>query len=67
MKNKIVITGGTGYIGSHTAAELIEEGYEVILIDNLFNSEAVVADWIGEITGKTPRLETFDLCDKEKL
>jgi UDP-glucose 4-epimerase len=67
MKSKVVVTGGTGYIGSHTAAELIEEGYEVILIDNLYNSEAVVADWIGQITGKTPRLETFDLCDKDKL
>ena len=67
MKKKIVVTGGTGYIGSHTAVELIEEGYEVLLIDNLYNSEAVVAGWIGNITGITPRLEILDLCDKEKL
>ncbi len=67
MKKKIVVTGGTGYIGSHTAVELIEEGYEVLLIDNLYNSEAVVAGSIGNITGITPRLEILDLCDKEKL
>jgi UDP-glucose 4-epimerase len=67
MKKKIVVTGGTGYIGSHTAVELINEGFEVILIDNLNNSEAVVAERIGKITGTTPKLEVFDLCDKEKL
>jgi len=67
MKKKIVVTGGTGYIGSHTAVELIEEDYEVVLIDNLYNSEAVVAEWIGQITGTTPDLEIFDLCDKTKL
>ena len=67
MKKKIIVTGGTGYIGSHTAVELIEEDYEVILIDNLYNSEATVAGQIGTITGKRPRLEVFDLCDIEKL
>jgi UDP-glucose 4-epimerase len=67
MKKKIIVTGGTGYIGSHTAVELIEDGYEVILIDNLYNSEAVVAEWIGAITGTTPHLEILDLCDREKL
>lgn len=67
MKEKIVVTGGTGYIGSHTAVELMNEGYEVILIDNLYNSEAVVADRIGQITGKIPQLEVFDLCRKKKV
>jgi UDP-glucose 4-epimerase len=67
MKKKIIVTGGTGYIGSHTAVELIEEGYEVILIDNLYNSEAVVADWIGKITCKKPQLKVLDLCKKKKL
>lgn len=67
MKKRIVVTGGTGYIGSHTAVELINEGYEVILIDNLYNSEAAVADRIGEITGTKPQLEVFDLCKKKKL
>jgi UDP-glucose 4-epimerase len=67
MKKRIVVTGGTGYIGSHTAVELMNDGYEVILIDNLYNSEAVVADRIGEITGTKPRLEVFDLCKRKKL
>jgi UDP-glucose 4-epimerase len=67
MKKKIVVTGGTGYIGSHTAVELIDDGFEVILIDNLYNSEAVVAEKIGKITGTKPRLEIFDICDREKL
>jgi len=67
MKKKIVVTGGTGYIGSHTAVELMNEGYEVILIDNLYNSEADVADRIGDITGKKPRLEIFDLCRRKKV
>jgi len=65
MKKKIIVTGGTGYIGSHTAVELIEEGYDVILIDNLYNSEAEVAGRIGKITGSKPPLEVFDICDKQ--
>jgi UDP-glucose 4-epimerase len=67
MKKKIVVTGGTGYIGSHTAVELIEDGFEVILIDNLYNSEAEVADRIAKITGIKPQLDVFDICDSEKL
>lgn len=67
MKRKIIVTGGTGYIGSHTAVELMAEGFEPVLIDNLYNSEAEVADRIGQITGSKPDLEIFDLCDSEKL
>lgn len=67
MKKKILVTGGTGYIGSHTAVELIEGGYEVLIIDNLYNSDAIVADRIGKITGIKPQLEVFDLCDKARL
>jgi UDP-glucose 4-epimerase len=67
VKKKIIVTGGTGYIGSHTAVELIEEGYEVILIDSLYNSEAIVAERIGKITGTIPRLEVFNLCDNNKV
>ncbi len=67
MKKKILVTGGTGYIGSHTAVELLEDGFEVILIDNLYNSEAVVAERIGKITGIKPALEVIDICDREKL
>jgi UDP-glucose 4-epimerase len=67
MKKKILVTGGTGYIGSHTSVELIEEGFDVIIIDNLYNSEADVVDRIYKITGVKPFLEVLDLCDKEKL
>ena len=67
MKKKILVTGGTGYIGSHTAVELIEEGFDVVIIDNLYNSEAEVVDRIQKITGVKPDLEVFDLCDKKKL
>jgi UDP-glucose 4-epimerase len=67
MKKKILVTGGTGYIGSHTSVELINEGFDVVLIDNLYNSEAEVVDRIAEITGVRPLLEVFDLCDEEKL
>ncbi|MBI5010073.1 MAG: SDR family NAD(P)-dependent oxidoreductase, partial [Bacteroidia bacterium] len=67
MKKKILVTGGTGYIGSHTAVELIKEGFEVIIIDNLYNSEKEVIDRIGTITGTKPDLEVLDICDSEKL
>lgn len=67
MKKKILVTGGTGYIGSHTSVELLEEGYDVVIIDNLSNSERNVVDGISKITGKTPGLEVFDLCNREKL
>jgi UDP-glucose 4-epimerase len=67
MKKKILVTGGTGYIGSHTAVELIEKGFEVVIVDNLYNSEAEVADRIERITGVKPALEVFDLCDSQKL
>ena len=68
MKKKILVTGGTGYIGSHTSVELIEEGFDVVIIDNLYNSEAEVVDRIEKITGvKTCILKYLILCDKEKL
>lgn len=67
MKKKILVTGGTGYIGSHTAVELIGEGFEVVIIDNLYNSEESVLDGIEKITGVRPVLEVFDLCDREKV
>lgn len=67
MKEKILVTGGTGYIGSHTVVELINEGFGVVIIDNLYNSEAEVIDRIARITGIKPQLEVFDLCDREKL
>jgi UDP-glucose 4-epimerase len=67
MKRKILVTGGTGYIGSHTSVELINEGFDVVIIDNLYNSEAEVVDRIQEITGRRPALEILDICDKPGL
>lgn len=67
MKKKILVTGGAGYIGSHTTVELIEEGFDVVIVDNLYNSEAAVVDRIEQITGIKPELEVFDLCDKNSL
>jgi len=67
MKRKILVTGGTGYIGSHTSVELINEGFEVVIIDNLYNSEAEVVDRIQMITGIKPSLEVIDICDKTGL
>ncbi|MGB4292614.1 MAG: UDP-glucose 4-epimerase GalE [Bacteroidales bacterium] len=67
MKNLILVTGGTGYIGSHTMVELVEKGFEVISVDSLHNSEAWINDRIGMITGKTPPLEIFDLCEIDRL
>ena len=62
---KILLTGGTGYIGSHTAVELIKKGYEVDLLDNLFNSKLSVLDQIEKITGKKPNFFKVDLLEKE--
>jgi len=67
MEKKILVTGGTGYIGSHTVVGLIEEGFDVVIVDNLYNSEAFVADRIQSITGVRPELEVFDLCDPRPI
>jgi UDP-glucose 4-epimerase len=64
---KVLVTGGTGYIGSHTAVELINDGYEVVIVDNLCNSQIEVLDGIQEITGIRPDFENFDLCDRQKV
>jgi len=63
---KILVTGGTGYIGSHTVVELQHQGFEVIIVDDLSNSSADVVGRIAGITGKTPVLHVFDLCDEQK-
>ncbi len=60
---KILLTGGTGYIGSHTAVELIERGYEIEILDNLFNSKITVLDDIEKITGVRPKFHQVDLLD----
>ena len=61
---KIVVTGGLGFIGSHTVVELQNEGFEVIAIDNLFNSSLEVLTGIERITGKKPIFENIDLREK---
>ncbi len=67
MKSLILVTGGTGYIGSHTAVELIENGFDTVIIDNLCNSKPEVLDGIESITGVKPYFENFDLCDLDRL
>lgn len=63
----ILVTGGAGFIGSHTAVELLNKGYDVIIVDNLVNSKESVIDSIKEITGKEPKFYNVDLLDKEKV
>ncbi len=63
---KILVTGGTGYIGSHTVVELQNKGFEVLIVDNLSNSSAGIIDKIEKITGVRPVLEVFDLSDRGK-
>ena len=60
MKEKILVTGGTGYIGSHTVVELQNAGYEVVIIDNLSNSSADVVDNIEKVSGIRPAFEKLD-------
>lgn len=67
MKQTILVTGGTGFIGSHTTVELQQAGYEVVIIDNLSNSNAAVVDGIEKITGVRPAFEQVDCCDFEAL
>lgn len=63
---KILVTGGTGFIGSHTAVELQQHGYEVVIVDNLSNSSVDVLDNIAKITGTRPAFEQFDLADQAR-
>lgn len=63
MKERIVVTGGTGYIGSHTVVELQNSGYEVIIVDNLSNSHAAVVDNIEQVSGIRPIFEELDCLD----
>jgi UDP-glucose 4-epimerase len=65
MKQTILVTGGTGFIGSHTTVELQQAGYEVVIVDNLSNSKIEVLDGIEKITGKRPAFEQVDLRDLE--
>ena len=67
VSKKILVTGGLGYIGSHTVVELLQKGYDVVIYDNLSNAKETVAERIFEITGKRPLFVKGDLLDKELL
>ena len=60
---KVLVTGGLGFIGSHTAVELLARGYEVVVADNLANTNATVLDGIAAIAGKRPTWANVDLAD----
>ena len=63
----ILVTGGTGFIGSHTCVQLLENGYDVVIIDNLYNSRAEVVDSIEQIAGRRPVFVRGDLLDRDAL
>ena len=63
----ILITGGLGYIGSHTAIELLNNGYEIVIADNLYNSKLDVLDKIKKITDKIPKFYKIDLLDEQAV
>ncbi|NME66669.1 UDP-glucose 4-epimerase GalE [Flammeovirga aprica] len=63
-KNQVLVTGGTGYIGSHTVVELQNQGYEVVIVDDLSNSEIEVVDRIEKITGRRPFFEELNLVNE---
>ena len=65
--DKILVTGGLGFIGSHTVVELQNNGYEVVIIDDLSNSSIEILDRITSITGEKPQFEKLDLKDKTKV
>lgn len=67
MKQTILVTGGTGFIGSHTVVELQQAGYKVVIVDNLSNSKADVVDGIEKITGERPNFEEVDCCNQEAM
>ncbi|MDD3019688.1 MAG: UDP-glucose 4-epimerase GalE [Alphaproteobacteria bacterium] len=64
---KVLVTGGAGYIGSHTVVELQNAGYVPVVIDNFSNSKRLVIDQIEKITGKRPALHVIDMCDHDAL
>ena len=64
---RILVTGGAGYIGSHTCVELLEAGHETVIVDNLYNASRKAVDRIGEITGKTPIFYQADIGDREAM
>ena len=65
--NKVIVTGGAGYIGSHTCLKLIESGYEPIIIDNLSNTSIENIEGVESITNKKLNFYEIDCCSAEKL
>nr|UWI49296.1 UDP-glucose 4-epimerase GalE [Clostridioides difficile] len=63
----VLVAGGAGYIGSHTAIELLESGYEVVIVDNLSNSNSIVVDRIKELSGKEIKFYNIDITNKDKM
>lgn len=63
----ILVAGGAGYIGSHTCVELLKEGYEVVVVDNLYNSSEEALKRVEQITGKTVKFYEADILDREAL
>lgn len=63
----ILVTGGTGYIGSHTVVDLLNHDYDVVIVDNYCNSKPEVLNRIYQITGKRPRFYEIDVCDENKM
>ena len=64
---QILVTGGAGFIGSHTCVELLNAGYDVVIADNLYNSKALVIDRIETIAGKRPKFYPIDMLDRDAL
>jgi UDP-glucose 4-epimerase len=64
---KILVTGGLGYIGSHTVVELVAAGYEPVIVDDLSNSNPKILDQLAKIIGFKPKFYQFDLCDEKKV
>ncbi len=64
---KLLVTGGAGFIGSHTCVELLNSGFDVVIADDLSNSKAMVIDRIEEITGRRPAFYQIDVCDRAAL
>ena len=67
MKETVLVSGGAGYIGSHVTVELIEAGYDVVIVDNLSNSEKAAVEGVRQITGFDVPFEQVDTCDKDTL
>ena len=64
---KILVTGGLGFIGSHTVVELAKANFEIVIVDNLYNSKEDVLQKLEKITGRKLKLYKYDLCNKEKI